>query len=272
MEKPDMNRFYDKCVKEALRSKANGIAPSGALLDRINAEISDKKKENIAMNKVFKSRRMKPVVIGALVLILSATTAFAATQISSLRSSSTPGEDFQQFPTSQQVEKAVNYVPDYVESFSNGFYFKDASIHNTEALDADSNKVMEYKGITFHYTDTKGDAQFNGKSISLNTNLEISGLPEDAVANTEESLYEEISLTYSQITNKVVPEGYVPTEEEKQEMDQGLLWIAEGSEKVEVSDIQWVKWVKDGVVYSLMDMGYGVEKDELLEMAKEVID
>ena len=262
MGKPDMNQFYDKCIKEALNSKANGITPSGALLGRISAEINDKKKENISMNKILQSRMMKPIIIAALVLIITTTAGFAATQISSFRSSSTPGDDFDQFPTAQQVEKAVNYVPDYVESFSNGFYFKDASIHNTEALDADSNKVMEYKGITFHYTDTKGDAQFNG----------ISGLPEDAVANTEESLYGEISLTYSQITNKVVPEGYVPTEEEKQEMDQGLLWIAEGSEKVEVSDIQWVKWVKDGVVYSLMDMGYGVEKDELLEMAKEVID
>ncbi len=270
MAKPDMNQFYDNCVKEALRRKANEVTPSGLLFDRISTEINDKKKENIAMNKeALNSRRMKPVIIAALVLILSTTAVFAVTQISSLRSSSTPGGDFQQFPTAQQVEKAVNYVPDYVESFSNGFYFKEAVIHNTEGLDNDSNKVLEYKGIAFYYT--KEDAQ-KGQSMSLSTNLEIPGLPEDVIANTEESLYGEIRLTYSQITMKLVPEGYVPTEEEKETMDQGLRWISEGSAKVEISGIQWVKWVRDGVVYSLMDNGYGIERDELLDMAKEVID
>ena len=79
-------------------------------------------------------------------------------------------------------------------------------------------------------------------------------------------------FTYSQRTFKVFREDYTPTEAEKQEMDQGLLWIAEGSEKVEISVIQWVKWIKDDVVYSLMDIGYGVEKDEFLDMAREVID
>jgi hypothetical protein len=50
-----------------------------------------------------------------------------------------------------------------------------------------------------------------------------------------------------------------------------VLWISYGSDKVEVSDIQYVKWEKDGVIYNLMDKGYGLAKDEILGMAKEVI-
>ncbi|MDD4564590.1 MAG: hypothetical protein PHE79_03825 [Eubacteriales bacterium] len=268
MGKPDMNQFYDKCIKEALNSKANGITPSGALLGRISSEINDKKKENISMNKILQSRMMKPIIIAALVLILTTTAGFAATQISSFRSSSTPGDDFDQFPTAQQVEKAVNYVPDYVESFSNGFYFKDAAIDNTEALDADNNKVREYKGISFHYT--KEDAQ-KGQSMSLSTDLEGPGLVDPLGPNEEEISYGDIKLTYSQKTFKVFGEDYTPTEEENQQIEQGLLWISYG-DKTETSIIQYVSWVKDGIVYNLMDNGYGVEKDEFLDMAKEVID
>lgn len=274
MEKPDMNPFCDKWIRDALNEKANEIIPSGDLLYRINSEIEDRKQEDSTMNKVFKSRGMKPVVIATLVLILTAATSFAASQISSLQTMST--DSFGEFPTPRQVEKAVNYAPDYVESFSNGFYFKEASIHNTQALDGDSNKVMEYKGITFHYTDEKdaqqGTPYAGHKSVSLTANLEVPGLPEGEIANSEESLYGEIKLVYSKITDKLVPEGYVITEEEQQKIDRGEMWISTGGgDEIEVSDVQFVTWTKDGIAYNLMDMGCCVEKSELLEMAREII-
>ncbi|WP_312647208.1 M56 family metallopeptidase [Aminipila sp.] len=195
-------------------------------------------------------------------------------QVSAVKLGRTTDENT--YNQAEKAVKAVNYVPNYVESFSKGFYFKEAVVTNTEVLDSKSNKVMEYnRGIVFYYTDTKGAGKFKGGAIILSTNPKVTGLPEDpkdAVANTEESYCGDIRLIYSQITEKRVPKGYVPTEEEKQKVNQGLLYFSVGSEEVKILNLQWVKWVKDGIDYNLMDWGYGVKKDELLKMAKEVID
>jgi len=172
----------------------------------------------------------------------------------------------------EKAVKAVDYVPDYVESFSKGFYFKEAVITSTELLDRDSNKVMEYEGIMFYYTKEKDAPTYNDQSIVLATNLEVADLPNEGAVATEESFYRNIRLIYSKVTNKHVPEGYVPTEEEKQKIEQGLLHISVGSKEVEIADYQWVEWTKDGIAYCLTNTGYGIEKDKLLEMAKEVID
>lgn len=270
MEKPDMNQFYDKCMKEALHSKANAITPSDTLFGRINAEISDNKKENISMNKVLQSRRMKPALIVALVLILSSTVALAASQISTLRTGSGPSETFDGFPTARQVEKAAGFSPDYVESFSNGFYFTHASVDNTEGLDSSDNKVMEYKDFSVYYT--KEGAQ-KGHTMSLGAHQEKPELDGNAEQNEEVIPYGDIDLIYSKVTTKLVPEDYVPTEEEQSQIDKGALWLScDGSDEIRTSEIQYVRWIKDGIAYNLIDQGYGIEKDELLGMVKEIID
>ena len=273
MEKPDMNQFYDKCMKEALHSKADEIITSGALFDRVSSEINDKKRGDIEMNKVFKSGRMKPALILALVLILSSTAAFAASQISSLRTGSGASETFDGFPTARQVEKAAGFSPDYVESFSNGFCFTHATVSNTEGLDADDNKVMEYKNLSFFYNDSKEEGDQKGQTMGLNAHQEKPELDGNAEQNEEVIPYGNIDLIYSKVTTKLVPEDYVPTKEEQSQIDKGALWLScDGSDEIRTSEIQYVRWNKDGIAYNLMDQGYGIEKDDLISMAKEIID
>ncbi len=265
MEKPDMNQRFDKNISRALRSKADEIAPSSDLLDRINADILNSERENISMNHNLKLRKMKPVLIASLVLILSAATCFAASQITSLIGTSSKA--FDEFPTERQVEKEVNFVPDYVEEFSNGFTFKSASINNTQALDNEDNKVDENTGIAFSYTRENSE---KGQLLTLNADPEMEGLEDAKGPNDEVISFGELDLTYSSVVFKVVPEGYVPTEEENQQMAAGSLWISYGSDQIESSNLQYVKWVKDGIDYNLMDNGYEIPKDEIIAMAKEV--
>lgn len=104
----------------------------------------------------------------------------------------------------------------------------------------------------------------------MNADPDFPGLVGDVTPNQEEISYGDIKMIYSQVTFKLVPEGYVPTAEENQKVNQGELWISYGSEKEESSILQYVTWVKDGIVYNLMDQGFGIEKDEFLDMAKEV--
>jgi hypothetical protein len=267
MKKPAANQFFDRCIKEALRRRAEEITPSDALLAKIKAEINDKERENDSMNKIYNFRRMKPVVIAALVLILSAATCFAAAQITGLVSSSS--EAFDKFPTARQVERAVGYVPDYVEKFSNGFYFDSASVRDTAAVDSENNKVSESKGITFFYT--KEGAQ-KARILTLSADQEGPGISGKPGLNEEVIKDGKFDLVYSQVTYKVVPEGYTPTAEENQQMEQGVLWISYGSEEVEISKVQSVSWVRDGIVYTLTDNGYELGKDEILGMAREVLE
>ena len=266
MEKPAMNQFSDKSIKEALRRKADEIAPTERLFERINMEINENERKTILMNRYFNFKRVKPVVIITLVLILSAATVFAATRVTSLVSHSS--EEFNKFPTVSQVEKAINYVPDYIEKFDNGFYFDSASVSDTAALDSDNNTVNESKGIAFFYT---RDTAKKDQLMSLNADPEGPGISGEQGLNEEVIENGEYDLVYSQVTFKVVPPSYTPTEEENQLMEQGVLWISCGSEEVEISNLQYVSWAKDGIVYNLMDKGYDLEKDELLGMAKEVI-
>jgi hypothetical protein len=266
MGKPAANQFFDKCLKEALQCKAEEIKPSGVLFDRINTEICYREKENISVNQYFKLKKVKPLIIVSLVLILSAATCFAASQITSLVSHST--DVFDKFPSKNQVEKAVNYIPEYTEKFSNGFYFETASIDNTQALDSEKKKVDECKGISFHYT--RENAQ-KGQLLNLNSSPVIAGTQGELEPNQEVIKNGKLDLIYSKVTFKVVPEGYVPTKEENQKMDQGVLWVSYGSDKEEVSEIQYVTWTRDGINYNLMEQSYGLAKDELINMAKEVI-
>lgn len=266
MEKPAMNQFFDRCVKEALRNKAEEIAPTGALLAKIKAEITDKERENNPMNRISNLRRVKPVVIAALVLILSAATCFAATKITSLVSTST--DAFDKFPTAGQVEKVVDYVPDYVEEFSNGFYFESASVNNTAALDADENKVNESKGMTFFYTIENAQ---KSQLMTLSTDPEGPGMTGGPGPNEEVIKEGKLDLFYSQVTMKLVPEGYTPTEEEQQQIEKGTLWVSYGSDEIEISKLQYVSWTKDGIIYNLMDKGFELGRDEILAMAREVL-
>lgn len=266
MEKPNMNQGYDGYIRGALRFKAEEVIPSRGLFDRINMEISDKEREYYTMNTITKIKRVKPLLIAVLILVLTAATSFAATQISSLVSTSSNA--FDKFPTAHQVEKAVQYTPDYVKSFSNGFFFKNATISNTQALDNDNNKVDGGKGISFFYTREGAE---KGQYVSLNTDREFQGLVGDLGPNEEEILCGDVKLTYSNVTYKLVPEGYVPTAEEKQKMDQGVLWISDGSDEITTSNLQYASWIKDGIVYNLSDNGFGIDKEEFLGMVKEII-
>ncbi|QOX63507.1 hypothetical protein FRZ06_09160 [Anoxybacterium hadale] len=271
MGKPATNPVIDRRIAEVLQDKAREAVVPEFLLDRIHAEINEKEKGYCEMNKGFFKgmgiKGMKPVVVASLIVILTAATSFAATQISSLVSTSK--DVFDEFPTAKQVEKAVNYVPNYVDSFSNGFYFKDASVSSTKALDGDKNTVNAYEGINFNYTK---DGASKEQYISLSADPKTEGINDTELGMNEETVsLGDMDLIYSKVTFKVTPEGYIPTAEEQKLVDQEKMWLSEGSEKVEVTEVQYLRWMQDGISYNLMDNGFAVDKDDFINMAKEII-
>lgn len=268
MEKLDTKRAFDGLIKEALESKAQEAVNPAFLLEKINREIRNREEENQTMNKEKRLRGIKPLAVAMLIVVVTAATSFAATHMGGYLLSSTK-DSFEKLPTERQMEKAVGYVPDYLESFSNGFYFKDASVVNTEAFDDAKSKKGEYDGIHFNYT--KKNA-LREQTLSLSADPVNPSLEREEVGKNEEVItIDGLELIYSKVTFKVAPVGYVPTAEEQEKVAKEEMWISEGSDEVEVSELQYVRWIKDEVSYNLMEDGWGLEKEELLKMAEEVI-
>ena len=61
------------------------------------------------------------------------------------------------------------------------------------------------------------------------------------------------------------------TDEDKKAEADGELVFSSGSSDVQISEVQSVTWVKDNIQYQLMQMDGALSRDELTEMAEEVI-
>lgn len=266
MEKLNLNQCFDQCVKHSLENKASEIEPTGELFRNIQTDIYEKEREYCTMNNTKKFRKINPVVLVILIFILSAATCVAASQINSYVTHST--KTFEEYPSKWQVKSVVSYIPDYVKEFSNGFTFKEASVDDTTAKDIDDNAIAKGKGITFYYE--KSDS-VKGQILACSTDKDFGDVTSDSDLTQEVIKSGNVDLKYSYVESKIVPEGYVPTEEENQRMEKGDLWISYGSDKEETDKVQFVQWMKDGIAYTLMDRGYELPKEELVKMAEETI-
>jgi hypothetical protein len=95
---------------------------------------------------------------------------------------------------------------------------------------------------------------------------------ENTSKNVTSVEYNGIKIEYTSSQYKSVPEGYNPTEEEKELENKGLLQIGYGSDEIKVSQNQSVMWYEDGISYIILNMDYTeLSKDDMINMAKEVI-
>ncbi|WP_023974174.1 hypothetical protein [Clostridium beijerinckii] len=68
--------------------------------------------------------------------------------------------------------------------------------------------------------------------------------------------YNGIKIEYTSNQYKAVPEGYKPTEEEKELEYKGIIQIEYGSEETKVSQNQSVTWYEDGISYCILNRDY----------------
>ena len=70
-------------------------------------------------------------------------------------------------------------------------------------------------------------------------------------------------------TQKVLVFAKGPKAEEAQKA--GALEISYGSSEIEEMNMQFIFWEEDGIVYEMTSLGANIDKDGLIQMAKEVI-
>lgn len=228
------------------------------------AQLPQEKKENEVMknnqtNRTFSIKKIAIASIAAVMLL--GTTAFAASQITSLISVSSANSDYTALPSQETMAADLGFEAKLVEQFANGFQFDSAHIVYSQGLDDAGNSLVNFKELNLIY-------QNGGEDILLSTTDYIL---ENTVYDATHQ-YQGITLYETNSKIKFVPENYELTEQEKQDERDGLYSISEGSSQVEFHEYLHLQWVQDGIFYSFMATDSDMSSDEVLAMAYELID
>ena len=211
---------------------------------------------------LFASKKLKAaVVVGALCVM--SFTCYAAMKMTGYTSHSY--REWDSIPTAEEVQKKVDFTPKFIEEFSNGFVFNDASVGAISGTDSEFNKVTaEHKMVTFGYK--RGE-----ENIAI-TNREVS----DEIGGDYSSFDEIVDLDgieghYDMQAYKFFPPDVTPSDEDLEAQKAGALEISYGSSEIEEMNIQSLFWEEDGIVYEMTALGADIDKEGLMQMAKEVI-
>ena len=207
-------------------------------------------------------KKILPLLIAA-TLTIGATAVAATGKISMWTGSSASRADYTSLPTAEQVTKDIGYRPVLIDTFENGYCFKDGNIIKNSFKDDNANVIEKFKSVSFDY-------QKNGDVVSFeqqkfNSKLIPSG---DIIATVNG-----INLYYVHYINKVVSDDYELTEQDKKDQASGKLVFSydDSASQIEVSQVQSVNWNKDGIQYDLLQIDGKLSAGELADMAREVI-
>ncbi|MEL5864189.1 hypothetical protein [Clostridium cochlearium] len=247
------NAFPD--TPESFKNKVS--ATLNSLPDqKENCEMENKK---ICIKGLFK----KKIVAALAAVMIVGTTVFAAGKIFSITSHSSIIPTYTDIPTIEQVKKDFGFNPKLVKKFDNGYTFKSGHTVNNEALDEKGNSLEKTKSLDFTYK--KGND-------SLGLYMENGRLGEKPKKATIVDTYNGIELYYHSYTNKVVPADYKMTKQDKQDELSGKYVFTYGSNKEEISQVQGLHWMENGISYSFVAIDSNVSQDELVKMAQQIID
>lgn len=165
-------------------------------------------------------------------------------------------------PAAEQVKNDFKFNPKLVDKFDNGYTFADGYTVNKNGADEKGNSVEKAKSLDFTYT------KANDK---LHLSMENGMLGERPNKETVVDTCNGIDLYYTSYANKFVPAEYKLTEQDKQYKSSGKYVFSYGSDKVEISQVQYLDWMQDGIYYSFLAMDSNISKDELVKMAHQII-
>lgn len=254
----------DDRLNALLRKNLSAAHPSPQLNQTIKSRLETAPvsgKEGSPM----KRRHPKKALILAAALCAAFAVAAAAytTIVASMTSSSTNGE-YTRFDQLSKAEKKADLDINAVESFDNGYSFKEMSISHNKDEDENGNTIRQYKGIDIWYT--KGSSP----DIFLSALPQRAGAAEADRAADDIADIDGITVSYYSDTYKFVPPDYELTAEDRVNEQKDNYFISYGSSKVEIQQIATAIWVQDGVVYTL-SANDNCPSDQLFSLAEQII-
>lgn len=104
-------------------------------------------------------KKILPLLIAA-TLTIGATAVAATGKISMWTGSSASRAAYTSLPTAEQVTKDIGYSPVLIDTFENGYCFKDGNIVKNSFKDDNANVIEKFKSVSFDY-------QKNGDVVSF---------------------------------------------------------------------------------------------------------
>lgn len=240
---------FDKKIRHTLQQYAEQIEPSADLLGRVKTKAYlYEKKERKAM-KLFTPKKL----VVAAILCVASVSCYAAIQLGGVEAHSYISCD--SYADLEKEEEKAGFDIKSVESFSNGFTFRDAATGFSNALDTEGNPV--------------------GKKYAM---LSISYEKDDKVAvltaengNIYADAGQVIPEGYSVQAHKFVPPDYTLTEEDKQREAAGEIAISYGSVEVEENVVESYFWEDDAVAYTLTVFDSNLGETGMQQMVDEIM-
>jgi hypothetical protein len=246
------NAFPD--MPESFKSKVNATLNS----------LPEKKENNEMKNTKLHIRGSikKEIIITLVATMVIGTAVFAAGKIHSIYLHSSNIPTYTVMPTAEQVNNDFKFNPKLVNKFDNGYTFAKGYAVNNEGADKKGNSVKKTKSLDFTY------AKGNDK---LELSMENGMIDKRSNKQTVVDTCSGIDLYYISYANKYVPADYKLTEQDKQDEASGKYVFSYGTDRIEISHVQNLDWMQGGIHYTLLAMDSHLSKNELVEMAHQVI-
>lgn len=229
--------------------------------DAYLAELDTSEKERITMKN---RKKFSRILIAAAVICLLSITAFAVEQArvnSLVIKDKAYNENY--MVLKQEMEKSGLDV-NLPEQFTTGFRFQEVRTGEVEGTDDAGNLVMSFRELTAYYRNDNGQQV----SLRMQPNLAEEG---DNRTPTASKTVGGVTLNYYVDHYKFVPDGYEPSEEEQQWMQQPGNYLSYGSDEVVESAFAFLNWKTAENDFSIADMTAAIHPDVLFAMAEEII-
>lgn len=217
-----------------------------------------------AGKKVRHVRVTKIIAAAAALGIFASLTAWAANVILTGRSGhSRAVPDYYSVPSAETLMQDIGISLNIPSGFSNGFAFSGGHIVESEDYGEDGSVFESYKSIDCDY-------KKDGERLSLYADASIAGnqMEDDETA----AVYRGSEIKYFDYMNKLVPGDYQLTEQDQEDKASGKYVFSYGSDVIEICYVQILGWEYNGLNYQLCARDSSLDKTELVQMAKEVID
>lgn len=254
------NLFEELNIKE---TKKNSFTALDIDIQKIKQNVNTRIESASNERKLdfMKSKKRFAFIAAAAILVLGVTVFAASGIVKTWSSHSSSSPDYETLPTAQEVKKDIGYDAVLIESFENGYKFKNGSVVKNDFSDENGNSLEKFKSVDFRYEKDGDKVYFSQNKYNSETDREG-----EIIANENGT-----DIYYYSYTNKLVPPDYELTDEDKKAEENGELIFSYGSSKIEVSKLQSVNWEKDGIHYLLMQIDGKLSPEELCDMAREAI-
>lgn len=218
-----------------------------------------------AQNNMKKHFRFTKLMVGTVAAaLLLGVTALATNIFGIIREThSYLQAEFKQAPTNAQVSQALGREFQPMDTFSNGYAFQTGFTSDGENYSEDGKVVEQFKALNCSYTK-------EGDTINLLVDTAIAEETRDE--NDYAENYNESRLYYTSYVNKRVPGDYQMTEQDLKDQEAGTYVFSFGSAQVETAEVQILSWRANQLNYNIIAEDSALSKDELIDMAKELLD